>query len=257
MKRDKKKDKFLLEEMTWEEAGQKFKSTDMVILPVGSTEQHSLHLPVSTDSFDAYWLSIEVTEKVKSPKPIVLPPINYGVSYHHLAFPGTISISPDTLSAIVYEIGCSLAGYGVKKILIINGHGGNKAAIVCAAQKLNYEKDLRIFIDSGEITSKEVNEIIKTPDDTHSGEYETSTSLANREHLVHKDKIKKTKLNFPSSYLRFDDKHYVPWVFKTEEISVTGAIGDPTKASKEKGKKIWAVRIEHLVKFIEQVKGLK
>lgn len=251
------KDKFLLEEMTWEEAKQKFKSTDIAILPVGSIEQHGPHLPLSTDAFDAYWIAKEVAKKVASPKPVVLPPINYGVSYHHLAFPGTISISPITLAETVYEIGCSIVRYGVRKLLIINGHGGNKGALTCGAQKLSYEKNIKVFIDSGEIITGEEGQIVETPGDVHSGEYETSTTLANREKLVLKNKIRKPELKFQSSYLRFDSKNCIPWMFKTDEITNTGVMGDPTKASKIKGEKLWKIRILHLVKFIEQVKKMK
>lgn len=249
------RDKFLLEEMTWEEAALRFTLTNVAVLPVGSIEQHGPHLPLSTDAFDAYWLAREVIKRVSSPKPIVLPPVNYGVSYHHLAFPGTVSLSPATLAEITYEIGCSLIRYGIKKILIINGHGGNKAALHCGAQKLAYEKKIRVFIDSGEIMSnEEESEVLETPGDVHSGEYETSTSLFNREHLVIRNKIKKPTIKFPNDYLKFHAKNYMPWTYTTEEITDTGVMGNPTKASKIKGKKLWEIRISHLVKFIEQIK---
>lgn len=256
-------DKYLLEEMTWEEAKTKFKETDLAILPVGSLEQHGPHLPLSTDAFDAYWLAKEVTKKVTPPKPVVLPPINYGISYHHMAFPGTVSLAPETLIATVYDIGCSLVVYGIKKLLIINGHGGNTGALKCASQKLNHEKKLLVFIDSGESASKEIKQLVKTPGDVHSGEYETSTSLANREKLVKKNKLKKEKpilpvgkQEFPSPYLDFGSNNYVPWTFETHKLTKSGILGDATKASKQKGKKLWNVHIKHLVEFVEQLKKI-
>ena len=246
----------MLEEMTWEDAKEKFKEIDIAILPVGSTEQHGPHLPVSTDAFDAYWLSKETVKRVNAPKPVVLPPINYGVSYHHMAFPGTISLAPETLVSTVYDIGCSLVSYGVKKFLIVNGHGGNIPSLKCAGQKLGYEKKLMVFIDSGEIAGKEHKEIVKTPNDVHSGEYETSTSLANREKLVQLDKLTKEVPKFPSPYLEFSGDNKVPWVFATDKLSKTGVLGDPTLASKEKGKKLWEAHINNLVAFIEQLKEI-
>lgn len=249
-------DKWLLEEMTWEEAKEKFKEIDITILPIGSLEQHGPHLPLSTDAFDAYWLAKETVKRVSSPKPIVLPPVNYGVSYHHLAFPGTVSLSPETLISIVYDIGCSLVRYGVKKLLIINGHGGNKPALGCAAQKLAYAKNIKVFIDSGEIASKEQKLLIKTRNDAHSGEYETSTSLANREDLVRKNKIRKSKLEFPSPYLEFDASNRIGWIFTTNELSKTGVMGNPSLANKSKGKKLWSAHIKNLTEFIEQLKKM-
>ena len=243
--------------MTWEEARDKFKETDIAILPVGSIEQHGAHLPVSTDAFDAYWLAKETVKRVKAPKPTVLPPLNYGISYHHMTFPGTISLAPETLISTVYDIGCSVASYGVKKLLIINGHGGNTPALKCAGQKLTYEKKLQIFIESGEIAEKERKEIVKTLNDVHSGEYETSTSLANREQLVKVDKLVKAIPKFPSPYLEFSGDNKVPWVFTTDKLSKTGVLGDPTLATKEKGKKLWEAHIKNLAEFIEQLKGIK
>ena len=90
--------RYLLGELTWPEARERFKEVDLAILPVGSTEQHGPHLPVDTDSFDAEYLAGQVAMACSDPKPIVLPLIPYGVSYHHDDFSGTISISPDTLA---------------------------------------------------------------------------------------------------------------------------------------------------------------
>ncbi|MEW6069885.1 MAG: creatininase family protein, partial [Candidatus Thermoplasmatota archaeon] len=71
--------RYLLGELTWVEAEKRFKETDIAILPIGSLEQHGRHLPLDTDSYDAYWLAKEVVKRIKDPKPLVLPPINYGV----------------------------------------------------------------------------------------------------------------------------------------------------------------------------------
>ncbi len=251
--------KYLLEEMTWEDARDRFKETDIAILSIGSTEQHGPHLPVSTDAFDAYWIAKEVVKRVENPKPVVLPPLNYGVSYHHMAFPGTISLSPETLINTIYDIGCSIVNYGVKKLLIINGHGGNNPALECAAQKLTYDKNLLVLIDAGNVAEKEQEEIVKTPNDSHAGEYETSTSLANREALVKTDKFVKAIPKFLSPYVAFGfgTGNNVFWAFTTDKLSKTGVLGDATAATKEKGEKLWEAHLKNLAEFIEQLKGIK
>jgi creatinine amidohydrolase/Fe(II)-dependent formamide hydrolase-like protein len=249
-------EKYLLEEMTWEDARDRFKESDVAVLPVGSTEQHGPHLPVSTDAFDVYWLAKETIKRVTSPKPVVLPPINYGISYHHMAFPGTISVAPETLISTVCDIGYSLVAHGLKKLLILNGHGGNTPALKCAMQKLAHEKSIRVFLDSGDISAKERAEIVKTPNDVHSGEYETSTSLVNREKLVKTDRLAKSAPRFPLPHLEFSGDNKVPWVYKTDELSESGVLGDPTLASKAKGEKLWEAHIKNLVEFIEQLKKL-
>ncbi|MBI4722598.1 MAG: creatininase family protein [Candidatus Stahlbacteria bacterium] len=247
-------DKYLLEELTWTEAKDKFKETDIALLPVGSLEQHGPHLPLSTDAFDAYWLAKEAVKRVASPKPVILPPINYGISYHHMAFAGTISLSPETLISLIYDIGCSLVTYEVKKLLIINGHGGNSPALKCAAQKLGFEKKIFVVIDDGKISASEQKEICSTQNDAHSGEYETSTSLANRPELVKLNGLVKEVPKFPSPYLAWDSANQVSWVFTTDKLSKSGVLGDATLASKDKGDKLWEAHIKNLAEFIEYLK---
>lgn len=251
-----KKDKYLLEEMTWPEAKKQFSESDIALLPVGSIEQHGHHLPLSTDAFDAYWLAGEVVKGIEKPRPAVLPPLYYGIAYHHMSFAGSISLSPETLIALVYEIGTSLTVHGVKKLIIVNGHGGNTPALKCAAQKLAYDKNLKVFIDSGETAGKERQMLVTTKEDAHSGEYETSTSLANREELVDINKAVKNVPQYSSPYLAKSAANNIAWVFKTEDLSESGVLGDPTLASKEKGEKLWQAHISNLREFIEQLKNI-
>jgi creatinine amidohydrolase/Fe(II)-dependent formamide hydrolase-like protein len=245
---------YILGKLTWVEAEKKFKTTDLAILPVGSLEQHGRHLPLDTDSFDASWLARKVVSKVKEPKPLVLPIISYGVSYHHLDFPGTISISPRTLAELVYEIAYCLRKWGIRKIVIINGHGGNKPALLTAAQRINKELGVFVCVETGELISKDKEKIIKTKCDVHSGEYETSTSLANRKEYVNLKEAKRSKsikLKFPSKYLEFGK---VPWTFNVKDLSSSGALGAPEKATENKGKKLWDLHVKKLVSLIEDLK---
>ncbi len=251
-----KTNSYLLGEMTWPEAGNRFKEVDVALLPVGSIEQHGPHLPLDTDAFDAEYLARAVAMRCSDPKPVVLPLIPYGVSYHHEDFSGTISVSNETLSQLVYEIGLSAAKHGVTKLVIINGHGGNDPALNYAAQKIN--RDARIFacVDTGETSEVDVYSMVDTPNDVHAGEIETSTSLALRADLVKMDRAVKHVPRFSSGYLDFTSKRAISWYAFTNRISDSGIMGDPTKATAEKGKKIWEVMIQHLAAFVEQLKHL-
>ena len=179
--------KYLWAELTWPEAEEKLNTMDVAILPVGAIEQHGPHLPLDVDSFDADYLAKRVAEACSDPKPLVLPLIPYGVSYHHNDFKGTISISNDALSKLVYEVGISLARNGIKKLIILNGHGDNKPTLQYAAQMIN--QDARIFtcVDTGETSDYDIDKITETTNDVHAGEVETSTSLATRPQLVKMD----------------------------------------------------------------------
>ncbi len=248
--------RYLLGELTWPEARERFKEVDLAILPVGSTEQHGPHLPVDTDSFDAEYLAGQVAMACSDPKPIVLPLIPYGVSYHHDDFSGTISVSPDTLAKVVYDVGISAARNGIKKLIIVNGHGGNSPALHFAAQNIN--KDAHIFtcVDTGETSDPDVYALAETDNDVHAGEIETSTSLSVRPHLVKMDRAEKFVPKFSNKYLDFTSRRSVGWYARTAHISPVGVLGDPTRATKEKGDKMWDVIISRLVEFVEDLKEL-
>lgn len=243
-------------ELTWPEAERRFHEVDTALLPVGSVEQHGPHLPLGTDAFDAAYLADRIAEACSDPKPLVLPLISYGVSYEHDEFKGTISISNDALSHMVYEIGMSAARNGIKKLVVINGHSGNTPALSFAAQMIT--RDARIFacVDTGETSDVDVYAIIETPNDIHAGEIETSTSLAVRPHLVRMERATKRIPRFSSRYLNFTSRRNIPWYVYTKRISQNGVIGDPTKASAEKGEKIWQIMIAHLVALVEDLKSM-
>jgi creatinine amidohydrolase/Fe(II)-dependent formamide hydrolase-like protein len=243
-------------ELTWPEAQQRLKEVDVALLPAGSLEQHGPHLPLDTDAFDAHYLARQVAQSCSDPKPLVLPPIPYGVSYHHEDFSGTIKISPQVLSQLAYEIGMSAARNGITKLVIINGHGGNIPALQFAAQMINRDAHIFTCVETGETSERDILSLIETPNDVHAGEIETSTTLAIRPHMVRRDKMRKFIPRFSSRYLNFSTKRSVEWNARIAKISSSGVLGDPTKASKEKGKKIWAIMIKHLVEFVEDLKNM-
>jgi creatinine amidohydrolase/Fe(II)-dependent formamide hydrolase-like protein len=242
--------------LTWPEAKKVLKEVDLALLPVGAIEQHGSHLPLDTDAFDAEYLALQVAKRCSHPKPIVLPVLSYGVSYHHDDFSGTISISPDTLAKLVYDIGMNLARQGITKIVIINGHGGNTPALKFAAQLINRDANIFTTVDTGETSDADISSLIETVGDVHSGEIETSTTLAIRPDLVRMKKAKVFIPTFSNRYLDFSSKKSVEWYARTAKISPDGTLGDPTKASAKKGRKIWELMIKNLVDFVEDIKNM-
>jgi creatinine amidohydrolase/Fe(II)-dependent formamide hydrolase-like protein len=243
-------------EMTWEEAEARLKQVDIALLPVGSIEQHGPHLPLDTDAFDADYLAKRVAMACSPPRPLVLPLIPYGVSYHHEDFKGTVSIDNQTLTRLVYDIGMSAARNGITKFVIINGHGGNAPAINHAAQMINRDAHIFVCVDTGETSDVDIYRFIETPNDVHAGEIETSTSLAVRPDVVRRRKIAKSVPEFSSRYLDFTGKRGIAWYAFTRKISASGVLGDPTRASAEKGEKIWEIMVAHLATLVEDLKNM-
>jgi creatinine amidohydrolase/Fe(II)-dependent formamide hydrolase-like protein len=246
----------LLGEMTWVNAKERLAEVDTALLPVGALEQHGPHLPLDTDAWDAEELCRRVAEACSTPRPLVLPLIPYGVSYHHDSFPGTLSVGPDALAKFVYDVGISAARHGITKLVIVNGHGGNSPTLQLAAQKINRDAHIFTCVDSGETSDTDIDQITDTPNDVHAGEIETSTSLATRPHLVDMSRAQEAVPKFSTQYLDFASKRSVAWYAHTARLSASGVLGDPTKATSEKGERIWRLMVDHLTRFVETLKGL-
>jgi creatinine amidohydrolase/Fe(II)-dependent formamide hydrolase-like protein len=248
--------RYLLAELTWPEAAALFERVDVALLPVGAIEQHGPHLPLDTDAFDADYLARRVAERCSEPRPIVLPPIAYGVSYHHQSFNGTLSVGPETQARLVYEIGMSAARCGIMKLVIVNGHGGNAPALHLAAQMINRDSHIFTCVDTGETSDADIQELIGASNDVHAGEIETSTTLAIRPELVKMNLAPRMVPEFSNRYLDFTSKRSVGWYAHTEKISTSGVMGDATKATAEKGEQIWELMTRHLVELVEDLKRL-
>ena len=246
---------FYLGELAWPDIEEFLLKHNVAIIPVGSCEQHGPHLPLDTDAYDAFWLSLKAAEKACCA--LVAPPIYYGVSMHHMDFLGTVTLYPDTLETLAYEVATSLIKHGFRKIVFENGHGRNTQALESATQRIKIDTGAFTVVDTVSLIPDYIEKHVETPYDAHAGEFETSTSLANREEHVRIDRIKKPQLKFPASkYTKIGLKETGPkvfWGFRTKEISNNGVIGDPTKASEEKGMICWKMAIERLVELLTEL----
>jgi creatinine amidohydrolase len=133
-----------LQEKTWPQIEEYLKTNNHILIPVGSTEQHG---PTGLIGID-YMTSWEIAQTVgKKTNILVAPPLCFGMAVHHMAFPGTITLSPITFIQVVTEIIQSLAKHGFKKFTFINGHGGNTAPLTtafCQAKQGNEDYDIKL-----------------------------------------------------------------------------------------------------------------
>ncbi|MEF8874008.1 MAG: creatininase family protein [Candidatus Thermoplasmatota archaeon] len=226
---------------------------DTAILPLGSLEQHGPHLPLDTDRFDAEYIVEEAVERLDSPRPLILPTIPYGVSDHHMGFPGTVTVDSETLQDLIVNIGRSVIQHGFRKLFVLTGHGGNEAAVKTTARKLKKETGLDVYIDSFDLMDPEKDELVESENDVHAGEFETSLVLAVREDLVDERTIPEKEMDFPDPKLEFEHEPEFPFAWNTHDLTRTGVLGDAEKASKEKGEELWEAGIERLKERIEAV----
>src|SRR3972149_3375154 len=130
-----------LHELSWVDAKEYFHSNDIALLPVGSTEQHGPQNPLGTDHLIARCLAEEAAKRTKV---VCLPAVPFGVRSRHRQFWGTVHVKPETFKVYVRDICVSLKYYGVRKIVVVNGHGGNTPALAALAGELR-EKKRKIF----------------------------------------------------------------------------------------------------------------
>ncbi|MBV7329996.1 creatininase family protein [Chloroflexi bacterium TSY] len=125
--------------MTWTEIEALDKQQGVVILPIGSVEQHGPHLPVLTDSLIATNLTEAMLARLHAEvQAWALPPLNYGKSNEHINFPGTVTLSASTLSVVLHDIGQSIHRADFRRLAFLNGHGGNVAVLEAAAALLEF-----------------------------------------------------------------------------------------------------------------------
>ena len=242
--------------MSWQAIEERLKKVDIALLPVGAIEQHGPHLPVDIDAFDAEFLANQVARTCSEPQPFVLPLVPYGVSYHHDDFAGTISLRNETMAGLIYDIGMSLARQGIRKLIMINGHGDNAPTLNYAAQMINRDSGIFVAVDTGETSDADLEALFETFNDVHAGEIETSTTMAARPAVVDLTKAEDQSLLFASRYLNFSSKNGIPWYVHTQQLSPDGTMGNPLLADAEKGRRAWEIMIAHLVALVEEVRSV-
>ena len=243
-------EKFLLHEMSWPEAKKYFSENDIAILPVGSTEQHGPQNPLGTDHLIARAIAEEVAKRTGV---VCLPVIPFGVSSHHRHFWGTVYVSPKVLMDYVRDVCLSLKAYGVKKLLIVNGHGGNTPALIEVARELRKEESMFVAVFQWwPLAGKLLPEIFSREERGHAGAEETSLNLFLHPHLVDMEKAMNEAPAQPVSRL---EGLNLP--LDTADYTKSGVFGKSSTANAEKGGKVFESVVEELVKFVEELKKIR
>ncbi|MCF7810869.1 creatininase family protein, partial [bacterium] len=123
----------LLSDLSWKEIANYLQRDNRIILPLGAVEEHGTHLGLGTDFYEAEAIAHGAAE---ASGVISAPTLNYGMTVTMMGFPGTLSLSPKTLMAVLEDILQSIYHHGFRRILIVNGHGGNTASIMSAVQTI-------------------------------------------------------------------------------------------------------------------------
>src|SRR6185436_4686125 len=276
-----KKVKNFLPHMTWPEVRDLLTRTDMVLIPIPALEQHGPQGPIGTD----FYAGLEQSKLIAQRTDVLVAPILFvGQSPYHLAFPGTIALSSETVQRVYFEAAQSLINQGFRRILLYASHAGNQYIASYIADRLNQETPavavnladgvtaMRAPLDSQSTTSQPV------PFDRHGGVGETSGALYLFPTLVQMDKAERATLSVPPALsslppLVATGDRAATLVFlaealkpkatgkgtSTAELSTTGVWSerDPREATAAQGKRASDSFVDAAVRFIERWKQLR
>lgn len=238
-------------EMSYVDAGALFAHSRRAMIVVGSTEQHGPHLPLGTDAMGA----IAVARKIRERIPIAIaPPILVGYSPYHMSWPGGMTLRSETLLAVLGDYGASLVQHGVRQIVFLNGHGGNKPLIDVAASDLQLRTGVRTLV----VNYPYLNELVmgKRLDLAHAGRFETAAVMAYDRRLVHIDRA--TDPSSEEAYERQTKYRGIgayPIRGDFREILPTGWSGRPHDATQQDADDLADKMADWIIKLIEDEFG--
>jgi len=244
---------------TWTEVGEMERGDKIILIPLGSTEQEGIHLPIGVDTYVAEAIAQAVAKETDC---LVGPTLPVGYSEWFLEFPGTVSLKIETLTQVLREYISSLIHHGFKKFIFVNGHGGNSPAVDIVSREFVMSHDVQIaMVEIWKIANSLAKDIPKLKENIlrHAGELMTSVML-----YLHPDKVnmKKAKVE----YVKSNKPHFTaksslgPAEFKGVEIRLygkakslteSGIMGDPLSATAEKGKIIVNTTTSYLIEMVK------
>ena len=243
-------------EMTWPEIARVAPSS-AAVLPLGATEQHGPHLAVSTDSL----IVGRIAERLEAEMPhevVLCPPLPFGSSHHHLAFGGTISLPADLYTNVIVSVVNSLVAGGFRRIVLLNGHGGNITPVRQALAMLGNQ-----LTESAQVVLATYWELagrpfagqapMESPSLSHACEYETSLMMHLEPGRVWMDRVERASRPPANGYVPWEDEHAyrgVSIAVPTQRISSNGSSGEPQLATAEKGAFLFDAAVDAVRRFI-------
>jgi creatinine amidohydrolase len=235
----------------------------IALLPVGATEQHGPHLPLSVDSRIAAALVKRVADRLPPEFPLsILPMLHFGVSPEHADFAGTISLSAETMLALLLDVGRGVAAAGVRKLAIVNSHGGQPQLLDIAAQKLRRDCGLLVFpLNAYRYWNAAAHfGAEEAAYGTHGGAAETSIMLAVAEEAVRRGEL----ADFPSLAADMARRfaHLRPYGriasfgWQAQDLNAAGAMGDATRANAAAGEALLAEAAAMLTQILIEIDAL-
>lgn len=217
----------------------------VVVVPIGAIEQHGPHLPVNTDISNAWAVSTRLSQTCDDPRVVVAPPVPWGVSHYHMVFPGTLTLTVESLSELLLDLCRSIARTGFERIVLLNGHGGNAATIETVSTRASVEGLSVLPITYWSLVPETMRELCEADGGHigHAGEIETSLQL-----LLQPDRVDTQALEQPLGR-PMEEVALVPGVYwppRVLEEAPDGVYGLAHRGTAAKGERLLAAVVERL-----------
>ena len=239
-------------EMTSVELARAKQDIRLALIPVGATEQHGPNLATATDYRVAQAFAQRIAAAIH-PRAVVLPPLPFGISHHHMKFAGTITLSAESFIAMCIDIAKSLKSNGIEHLIFVNGHMGNTAILNVVTTKLHYELGLQAATSFYfQQAADKLKQYGQSPRFGHACEVETSVLMALCPQLVREDQLTPGEMVPSKRRYTYTNQQYalqVPIGF--DEQTRNGAFGDARLARPEIGEDIIQTALTRTVEFIE------
>jgi creatinine amidohydrolase len=231
-------------DIRWPEMAGTDRARWIAVLPLAATEQHGPHLPLETDVLIAEAYLARVRQQLSNTAPVTFLPIErIGISSEHIDFPGTQTLSPETALKNWMAIGESVARAGLKKLVMVTSHGGNSAAMGIVAQELRAHHRLLVVTTSwGRLSAADtLFPADEVEHGIHGGAVETSIMLARCGAQVKHEAIadfRPSTIDMRKQFRWLSAQRPAPFAWQTQDLHPSGAVGDATLATPEKGERL-------------------
>lgn len=245
--------------LSWPQvAGIADKANTLIVQPIGAIEQHGPHLPLVVDAAIATAVVGQALGKLDPAIPAYgLPPLYYGKSNEHWRFPGTITLSAQTLMAVLMEMAEGIYRAGFRKLVLVNGHGGQPQVLEIVARDLRQQHDdfmvFPMFVWGAPHCALDLVGEQEYSEGIHAGDVETSVMLSLLSEFVEMAKaVREFPKAFPAeSLLSLEGRLPMAWMM--DDLSRSGVVGDATAATAVKGEQILASLSDGWVKVLEEI----
>jgi creatinine amidohydrolase len=246
-----------LQKMTWRDARRVFESARLAVIPTGSCEQHGPHMSLATDIEIADGFARRLVEDLGEVA-FLCPRVPYGLSEHHMAFHGTLTLRPDTFIAVLSDLLESLRHWNVRRVLIVNGHGGNIDALRIVARKARL--DIGMIVGSvmwSQLAADAIAERVNSARYGHACEVETSVALVLAPECVFEDRIEEPQPASPQDALTDPPRAVADRPIWFGEWTHNGSPGDPRLSNEGLGREVVDVAYERALSFARQLADTK